>query len=82
MKCMSCRAEMNSPETRLFKSKILLCYSCYLLAESADRDVAAAFHRARATADQLLLEHVMSGRLLQGGSGAQGVEVTVGSKAN
>jgi hypothetical protein len=77
MKCLSCRAEMQGPEAKLFKSKILICGPCHALAESAARDVDAAFHRARATADQMLLEHVMAGRLLQGGTGAQGVEVTV-----
>lgn len=80
MQCLSCRREIHGTETLFFKKKLLLCPSCHALAESADRDVEAAFLRARGVADGLLLEHIMAGRLLQGGSGAPDIAVSLGEE--
>jgi len=80
MQCLSCRREVHGTEAVFFKKRLLLCSSCLALAESADRDVEAAFSRARGVADNLLLEHIMSGRLLQGGSGAPDIAVSLEEK--
>lgn len=77
MECLSCHRKCASTELRFFLSKIPLCVPCHTLAESAERQVSQAIWRAQHTARELLLEHILQGKLLAGGAGTGDIEIKV-----
>ncbi len=78
---MSCHKVIHGDEVKFFQKQVMVCSGCCALAESADRDIEKSFAQARGIASQWLIERVLNGLLLAGGSGAEGIEVNVQKKA-
>ena len=81
MKCMSCQNELRPDGTKIF-NKILVCSSCYALAEKAEREITQHIERAKVMSMNWLEQHILQGGLLRGGSGddaaqAAGLQVRV-----
>lgn len=70
MRCLGCSKEHTAGSLRLFKS-LMLCSTCYEMAEKAGRDLERMIHQARETASAWLLEHIMRGGLYAAGSGVR-----------
>lgn len=79
MRCMNsaCGREVSGAELKLYQNKVAVCSGCCELAEKAERAIDRQINQARETAKAWLVEHVLSGGIFRGGSGAEGVTVEV-----
>lgn len=68
MRCLSCNIDTPASSLEVF-NKIILCPSCYALAEKAEVDVERCFERAKQMTKNWLSQHILKGGLLLGGDG-------------
>jgi len=68
MQCLSCKLAMTSMQAKIFNT-ILVCTSCYAMAEKADIEISVHIDRARQMSRNWLEQFILQGGLLHGGSG-------------
>lgn len=67
MKCLSCHKELSTDNTKIW-NRVLVCSSCYDLAEATQRKIDALLSQAKEEAHNWLEQHILKGGLLGGTS--------------
>ena len=69
MKCLSCGKPVTTREARLWERKLLVCLTCGELGDKALAEIKIALARAEQQAMMFLEQRIMSGGLLEPGTG-------------